>query len=337
MVKPEKATQLIDYLEERLVSGQYSVGTRIPSVRRFSDKFNVSYGTALRGIDFLCSKGKLEKVPHRGIYVKERRPKANHNTIKRIAVFMEPYVTERHCGMCYTAFLGMQEQALKTGYTFLVNPLLMKDVSNERIKEMSQDAEGIILLNEYDMELDDLNLKVPTVGVLVDNSFGGKISTVNLDPYSSAKIAVEFFAEKGFKDIIIVSSPKPVFITRGRIFELLWRAKGYNCEWSFSQYDEVEFKKNRGYFFTSDQRAQDHADTYYKNTGRQLEKDYPILGLDGKQLIDPSFYRFPSVAINWKTIGEIAFNECISRINNPGRTPINITLDGKLIVPKNIT
>jgi hypothetical protein len=57
--------------------------------------------------------------------------------------------------------------------------------------------------------------------------------------------------------------------------------------------------------------------------------------MDGKQLIDPSLYRFPSIAINWKTIGEIAFNECVSRINEPGKCPVNITLDGSLIIPVN--
>ncbi len=335
MVKPEKATQLIDYLEERLVSGQYSVGTRIPSVRRLKEKFNVSYGTALRGIDFLCSKGKLEKVPNRGIFVATRRPAVKHNAVKRIAVFMEPYVTEVHGGMCYSAFLGMQEQANKKGFTFLVTPLRMEDVSAERIKELSAGAEGIILLDEYDMVLNDLNLNIPTVGVLIDNSFGGKISTINLDPYSSAKIAVDFFERKGIREITIVSSPKPVFVTRGRVFDALWREKGYSCEWSFSSQSEVDFVKKRGYMFTSDQRAQNHANTYFNDTGRELAKDFQILGMDGKQLIDPSFCRFPSIAINWKTIGEVAFNECVLRIEEPGKCPVNITLDGKLIIPVN--
>jgi DNA-binding LacI/PurR family transcriptional regulator len=334
MIKPEKATQMIDYLEESLVSGKYSVGTRIPSIRRLTSKFNLSYGTALRGIDFLCSKGKLEKLSNRGVFVKEYSPETGNDTIKTIAVFMEPYVAESHCGMCYTAFLGMQEQASKMGYTFLVNPISMKDVSAERIKAMSQGADGVILLNEFDMVINDLNLNIPTVGVLVDNSFDGKISTVNLDPYSSAKTAVDFFEAKKVKAVTIVTSPKPVFVTRARMFNVLWQEKGYSCETSFSQCDEIVFKKGRSYLFTSDQRAQDHADSYFKNTGRQLTKDCLILGMDGKQLIDPTFYHFPSIAINWKIIGEIAFNECISRINSPGRTPMNIALDGKLIIPQ---
>ncbi|WP_277201809.1 GntR family transcriptional regulator [Victivallis vadensis] len=69
MRKPEISEQLINYLEERLLAGEYRPGMRIPSVRRLAAKFCLSYGSAIRGIDFLCEQGKLEKASKRGIYV----------------------------------------------------------------------------------------------------------------------------------------------------------------------------------------------------------------------------------------------------------------------------
>ena len=329
MTKPEKAKKLIDYLEERLVSGQYSAGSKIPSIQRLADKFEVSYGTALRGIDYLCEQGIFEKIPHRGVFVCERQVARSNNKVKRIAVFMEPYVTEVHCGMCYTAFLGMQELALKSGYTFMVNPLMIENATTENIKEMSKGAEGVILLNEYDLHLKNLKLNIPVVGVLVDNSFNGTISTVNLDPWSAAKMAVEFFEEQGFKKVSIISSIKPVFVTRGRCFATIWREKGYECKLLVADYKEaIEFDGEHGYLFTSDQFAHSYSEDYLQKTGHLLTDKYVILGMDGKQLIDPHFHRFPSIAINWKNIGKIAFNECLSRINNPTLLPKNITLTG---------
>ena len=59
MRKPEISEQLINYLEERLLAGEYRPGMRIPSVRRLAAKFCLSYGSAIRGIDFLCEQGKL--------------------------------------------------------------------------------------------------------------------------------------------------------------------------------------------------------------------------------------------------------------------------------------
>lgn len=332
MNRPEKAGKLIDYLEERLVSGQYAVGSKIPSVRRLADKFEISYGTALRGVDYLCDRGKFEKIPNRGIFVCKRPVTNGSGKIKRIAVFMESYVTEVHCGMCYTAFLGMQELARKAGYTFMVNPLMVEDATPEIMAEMSKGAEGVILLNEYDLSMKALQLSVPVVGVLVDNSFNGTISTVNLDPWSTAKIAVEYFESKGLEKVSIISSFKPVFVTRGLAFSALWREKGHECELIIRYSDSnFNFEKNHGYLFTSDQYAQNYSEVFESETGHILSDKHIILGMDGKQLIDPSFYRFPSIAVNWKNIGEIAFNECLRRIKNPSSPAQNITLTGKAL------
>ncbi len=335
----EKAAQLIDYIEERLVSGHYSVNTRIPSVRYLAQKFGISYGTALRAIDFLCEQGKLEKRPKKGIFVRENRLGVGDKQSGRvIAVFMEQYVAEKHLGLCYTAFLGMQEQASKCGYTFMINPISTSDITLEHIKKMSQGAEGIILLNEYDTVLDEFNINVPTVGVLIDNSFGGKISTVNLNPISAAKIAVAYFEERGIKKVAIMGSKMPVYIARGKLFEMFWTERGYTCEWLSESSQKTmplsEFKQNAGYFFTSDQRAHNYCKSYFDKTGRMLTDDFVILSVDGKQLLDPHFYRFPSIVVDWKSIGRIAFNECIDRIMHPGRTPMNIFIDGRLVIPE---
>jgi DNA-binding LacI/PurR family transcriptional regulator len=332
MTKPEKAKKLIDYLEERLISGQYSAGSKIPSVRRLADKFDISYGTALRGIDYLCEQGKFEKISHRGVFVCERPVIKTNNKIKRIAVFMEPYVTEIHCGMCHTAFLGMQESALKSGYTFMVNPLMVNDATPKLIEEMSKGADGVILLNEYDLHLKELKLNIPVVGVLVDNSFNGTISTINLDPWSAAKMAADFFESQGLKKVAIISSYKPVFVTRGRAFATIWRERAYEYDLNFERkHEEINFDKKCGYLFTSDQYVQNHSEKFKEKTGHILAEKHTILGMDGKQLIDPNFHRFPSIAINWKNIGEIAFNECLNRIANPTLPPKNITLTGKAL------
>lgn len=332
MTKPEKAKKLINYLEERLISGQYSAGSKIPSVRRFADKFEISYGTALRGIDYLCEQGRFEKIPHRGVFVCERPAIKNNSKIKRIAVFMEPYVTELHCGMCYTAFLGMQELALKSGYNFMVNPLDVDAVNTEIIEEMSKGAEGIILLNEYDLHLKELKFNIPVVGVLMDNSYKGTISTINLDPWSAAKMAVNFFESQSLKKIKIISSHKPIFLTRGRAFATIWREKGFECDMLITpMYEEIDFDKKCGYLFTSDQHAQNYSKKFQEKTGHILAEKHSIMGMDGKQLIDPNFHRFPSIGINWKNIGEVAFNECLNRINNPTLSPKNITLTGKAL------
>jgi hypothetical protein len=55
--------------------------------------------------------------------------------------------------------------------------------------------------------------------------------------------------------------------------------------------------------------------------------------MDGKQLIDPDFHRFPSIVIDWKKIGEIAFKECVTRIDDVSSIPKNIMISGELQEP----
>jgi DNA-binding LacI/PurR family transcriptional regulator len=332
MRKPEKAAKLVDYLEERLVSGHFGAGTRIPSVRRLSGKFGVSYGTALRGIDYLCALGKLEKLPQRGIFVRKSLGASANGNLRKLAVFMRPQSVEEHYGMFYMAFLGMQAAAYESGFSFLVNPLRIEDATEEIILKRSEGTDGIVFLNEYDSVLRNIRLKIPAVGILMENNFGGAISTVNLDPVSAAYSAVDYFEAHGIKSVKIMSSLKPIFMTRGRMFESLWRSHGGAWEW-LPENEAVDFQKEHGYLFTSDQRAQSQSELYLERTGRMVADDFIILGMDGKQLIDPDFHRFPSIVIDWKKIGEVAFKECVTRIDDVSAMPKNIMLSGELQEP----
>ena len=50
------AGQLVEYIESRIVSGEYGVGSRLPSIRRFAAQFRLSYGTASKSsVKTACS------------------------------------------------------------------------------------------------------------------------------------------------------------------------------------------------------------------------------------------------------------------------------------------
>ena len=61
---------VVDYLEAQIVSGVLAPGTRIPSLRRLCGKFNISMGTAVRGVEVLAARGKVETRRGSGVYVK---------------------------------------------------------------------------------------------------------------------------------------------------------------------------------------------------------------------------------------------------------------------------
>lgn len=329
------AGQLVEYIESRIVSGEYGVGSRLPSIRRFAAKFRLSYGTAYRAVEKLCENGLLEQRGPSGVFVRARRSIGTGRS-GRIAVLMEPYVGESGTGLCHTAFMGMLDAASKAGYQLLVQYVSGTNITPELIRRTAGTADGVILLNEYDSELGGYpQLPCPTVGMLVQNSWNGRISTVNLDPLEMACCAELYFrrARTFLRRVKIFASPKPVYLTRGRLFKRQWEERGGRAEFHVGLPTDG-YEEDCGYFFTSDQLLQSASAAYLADTGEQLAARYAVLSVDGKQFLDPDFFRFPTIAADWQRMGECVLSEMLRLLNDPRALPRNINICGRLRLPQ---
>jgi len=324
--RPPKAAEMIDYVAANIATKAYLPGSRIPSIRRLAAKFDISYGTASRGIDYLVNTGLLAKAGARGFSVVGSRPAAPE--FKRITVFMEPFVTERGIGMCHTAFMQMQELAYRNNCHFIVVPIRGPEITVELIRSASVGSHGIVMLNEYDTYFSELKTNLPVVGTLMNSSLGGKISTVNIDPFDAAAKAVEFFKARKIKKVTIASANRPVYVRRGEFFQLYWERQGGQCEWDFDWFAPSDVSPDHGIFFTSDQIAEIHIQTMEK-AGVDLTR-YPIFSVDGKRTLVPNFHCFPTVAGDWKQIGQAIFWEIFNRIRYPEYPVRHILIEGRL-------
>ena len=88
------------------------------------------------------------------------------------------------------------------------------------------------------------------------------------------------------------------------------------------------YRSGTGYLFTSDNWAHSACMRYRAQTGRDLVADHVIMGMDGKQFLQPGFSRFPTVAVDWEQIGVAAFRECMARITAPTLAAKKIFLTG---------
>ncbi len=116
---PIPTTRLLDYIESRILAGEYSPGEVLPSVRRFAAKFKLSYGTTYRAFERLCENGVLEQKPNHGFFVL-RSPLRRNDGDRRIAVFMESAVNPSAGGMMYHALLGARDVAEAAGFELSV-------------------------------------------------------------------------------------------------------------------------------------------------------------------------------------------------------------------------
>lgn len=328
MNKPDKAFQMIKYIEDQLLAGAYATGQRIPSLRTLMRKFGISYGTARRGMDYLHSKyPNICKEKGRGTYFQVNNNNNTSSTNSDISIIVCCNdLRVNTSGLYYSAFNGIISSAEKESVK-IEKYFHEKDNSDaSKLREITRNYSGAILLGQYDAYLSRLDLPVPAVGVMMENSFDGAISVVDLDPYLTAKLAVRYFQERNIKNVKILSSMNNAFILRGKIFALFAQEYGIKCSKPVTTVRN--YKPNTGYFFTSDNWAQTACLTYKEQTGRNLEEDFAIMGVDGKQFLQPEYSRFPTVAVDWEQIGITAFRECMTRIANPSLASKKIFLNG---------
>ncbi len=333
--RPRKAAELIQFLEGKIVSGQFPAGYRLPPLRQLQADFHLSYSTVQRGIAYLCSRGLLEKSG-RDILIGRESGGQNRKTIRQVAVYLLSYRLSQRTGLYLSVLQGIQQAALEKGYSVLVDPLEPDGDHIAQIQESSTRASGIILLLEYDSFISEYPLLPPTVGVQMVQDFGGRISLVDVDPINAAAQATAFFLRRGINKMRVFASSLPSYKFRAETFILHWhQATGVMPEVFMhgrgESIYEVDFPPDSGNFFTSDNLLQNYCERYAERfPGRSLPTDTCVLGVDGKRLLVSDFATFPTIAVDWQEVGRAAFEECCTLIEYPGRPRRRIWMPGTL-------
>ncbi len=329
------ATGLIHYVESRIVSGEYPIGSKLPSVRRLATKFHLSFGTAYRAIHTLQERGLIEQRGTAGLFVKSHRSIVGGNA-GVFTVLIGPALLQI-TGLFHAAYLGVEKAVMRHNYQLQVQYVAIDKLTPEKLRQTAAESDGLLLLCEYDQYLRDFPvLPCPVVALLSDNSWNGLISTVNIDADDAACTATKYFREarSWLREVKVFSSPKPVYVARALAFASRWRHLGGRCEVRIGYPDENQiYRGDCGYFFTSDQWLQNASMDFHRIHQVEPAQKYAMLGVDGKQFLDPDFFRFPTIAVDWPQLGEIMVEELIRRRNEPELGARNISICGKLRLP----
>ena len=119
-------------------------------------------------------------------------------------------------------------------------------------------------------------------------------------------------------------------MNRGRIFSELWGREGGIAEPVEDSAEIPKLRKGDGCLFTSGSSMQKWCCAFKERHGHALPDSFPILGIDGKNRIDPNYEQAPSISVDWQMAGRYALEVCMHRIDSPGAVPKRIYLPGKL-------
>lgn len=331
------AENLADYIQIKIMSGEYPVGSRLPSVRRLAAKFNLSFGSAYRMIQLLLDKGLLEQRESKGFFIRAHAV-AGGGDRGGIAVIAAP-TRAPHAGLIHAAGLGIERAAAAAGYRIEFHYIPLDQLTVQKLGEIAPGVDGILLLGEYDAYLRTFPvLPCPTVAMLSATSWGGAVSTVNIDAEEAACAAETYFGhagETGIGHVNVYTSPKPVYLARAHAFESRWLRRGNSCRIYVGYPDrKIIHDSDCGHFFTSDHWLQLAAKDFLREYGTPVDARKVLLGVDGKQFIMPCSPAFPTVSVNWPVMGEMMVEELMRRRARPDREPRNISICGKIRTPE---
>jgi DNA-binding LacI/PurR family transcriptional regulator len=334
---PDKARRMIDYLQENIHGGRIKRGERIPPLRDLKEQFDISLGTAKRGIDYLCRKGMLESNRGSGTFVTKSSRSETVNSAHRIIALI-PW-SNAQAGILHSLYSGILEASTNRKTQMLLTFVDFKDLEIKELKRMTSGCSALILLGEYDTVFQEkLSIKMPVITSGMHSNLDGSASLFEMDPYQSAELAVEYFKKHNISHVKCYTGNSPVGIVRLQQFQLLWEATGGTVEYQqFASNDDANtfsFKPDGAFLFSSGWLM----DAFCKHCKTELDLRLPesatILGFDGRCCVDPHFDPAPTIYTDWKQMGHDIFIECMHRIKNPGITPRRYYYPVKLIEPK---
>lgn len=214
--------KIYEAIRERIVSGQYKTGERVPSEKELCDEFSVSRITSKRALEMLTNEGYIIRQPGRGSFVNEtlREPAAagtaavllpERNRTGKLLIglvitnFDESYGMELIYGM---------EEAARENHCFLVlrRTFGIQSYEEEAIQELLElGVDGMIIFpaqGEF-FNAEILKLVISQFPfVLVDRYLKGlSASSISSDNILAAKEAAKYLFDLGHKHVAFITQP----------------------------------------------------------------------------------------------------------------------------------
>ena len=315
--------RMTDHIRAMIACGNYRAGDKLPSLRSFAEDFGISRCAAHNGMRKLAEEGIIELRHGSGIYIASGAQEHPGTPIRRLAVITD-HATGANVDRSYGAYAlnGLQEEARR--HCCAINMLFHNyyDLPQPYVVSAAEvrDCAAIVLLGSFDRRGLQLPAGIPAVGLSMQDMGGGRISTIDLDPFAAGELAADFFRKRGCRKVRVLSFDYGVSEVRTRCFMEAFREYG--------ETELVLLADNHpdaslleavgcGYFFTSGTPCEYAERVYFARHGCHFRDRVPVLALDGKSLLVPRYQPVNTVAVDWVEAGRALFSEAMRRLESP--------------------
>ncbi|SFE14447.1 DNA-binding transcriptional regulator, FadR family [Peptostreptococcaceae bacterium pGA-8] len=117
MSKPKEKNslrkQFVESIQHKILSGELSVGTKLPTERQLAEELNVSRQVINSGMDELKAAGFIKVVPRHGTYVADFRVDGNINTLNAIMDYKGEDLREEEIRSILEVRWGLEHLTIK--------------------------------------------------------------------------------------------------------------------------------------------------------------------------------------------------------------------------------
>jgi len=210
--------KIYDYLLDKIKSGEYKPGDRVPSEMELAIKFNVSRITSKKALEVLANRGIVYRIAGKGSFISDDAEKITNeniiqnlenNSSKLIGFIISDFTDTFGTGLV----LGVEKEAAKLGY----NVVIRRSHGDEKIEEeainslFSLGVDGMIIMpvqgEYYSNEILKLYLDEYPL-ILLDRYLKGvPVPYVSSDNFNAARNLTNHLFETGHKNIALLTTP----------------------------------------------------------------------------------------------------------------------------------
>ncbi len=346
--------QVAEIIEKKIVSEVFSIGERLPSVRKFATQFEVSNETIYSALNILKTKGLIDTIPNKGSFIRstEQEGKAVEKTglIALIIDHGDKKLPLSIMNPLNNRIIELVDEELQKRSMNLIHHNICYENSLDQmtLNNIAKLVDGIIvvgLINKNFLKfLRQTKLPVVTLFPALELR---KIDQVGIDNYNTFLDCTEELLNLGYKGVAFKIGPKRYFILERRLKGIMQAYKNKGIEWkdeyiitskewginsaeeSVSAWLEKDLMPN-AILCTNDNHAVG-ALKAVQSRGLSVPDDFGIVGCRNTNVALATTPQLASIDFQYDQLVETAIDLLDRRIDGFSGKPMNISITGSLI------
>jgi LacI family transcriptional regulator len=348
--------QVENYIRGKIESGDWPLGSKIPSERDLSVKLDVSRTTVRNAVQALTNRGLFERKIGQGTFVRvqlarQARARQDHGNLGYVICKersqRKPLALE---AFYFDVFTGVEEETVKSGRHLLFSYL--DDTNPDEINAFAalmDKIDGLVLEEARNPELVDriLERRLPLV-LIGPTAIDRPVDKVTMDLAGGVKAAVQALVDGGHRFIGMINGP--LRLESARIRYLAWqdamRAAGLDAEERFADGDEG-WTPESGFQATcrlvarcpeltalvcANDLLAIGALSALNRAGIKVPDRISVIGFDDTELARHATPPLSSMRIHSRSMAKAAVRRVVERIENDELPPVVIGFPIDLVV-----